>query len=180
MGANNYFEGSETANHSWRLRARTLTDLAFPVPTFQPVANNKVLALDLHPTGTPTESAGNGFTWFDACDADVMHNNNAPVRCARLAIRSEGAVVGAVPYNGAAQFNLFFETGNTLRWGVNYAGHFYPVADNAYQIGSGTSRVKDVYLSGNGPTQNPYAAHEHSLTKTILALQARITALESA
>lgn len=143
-----FLDVAETPAHAFRLRARTLPDLAFPVPTFQPTQPNSCLALDLHPTGTPTPSALNGITWFDACDADVMTNNTNPVGCARLAIRTDGAWVGYVPFNGAPLKPLIFGINGAAFWGVNYNGVLYPVADNAYWIGSPTNRVQAIYMGG--------------------------------
>lgn len=171
------------SNHGWNLRARTLGDLSFPVPTFQPIQPNRVIALDLHPSGVNVpESPGNGWAWVDACNSDVMHSNANPIGCGRVGIKTiSGApagYAGYVTYNGAPAGNFYIETGTQARWGWNSAGHYYPVTDNAYQIGSGANRVRDLYLSG-GSYGNPYAANDNSLTKTILALQARITALEA-
>ena len=166
-------------NHDFILQARTTSALAFPVPTFRPYKANAPLALDLHPAGpNPVESPGNGYTWFDACDNQLISQPLTPVSCARLAMREVGAVVAGVNYNGDPAPNLYFETANILRWGINTGGVLYPVADNALQIGSGSNRVTDIYLSGGG-WGNPYSANSDSLTKTILALQARIAALEA-
>lgn len=168
-------------NHDFILQARTAATLTFPVPTFRPFKANSPLALDLHPAGpTPVESPGNGYTWFDACDNQLISQPLTPISCARLAMRSVGAVVSAVSYNGDPAFNLYFETATALQWGINTSGILYPVRDAQTQIGSGSQRVTDIFLSGwGGAYPNPYAAHSHSLTATIIALEARIAALEA-
>lgn len=165
--------------HCFELRSRSLDALNYPVPTFRPKWAGRTIALDLHPSEGATEQAGNGFSWFDACDADVMHSNANPVRCARLGIRSEGAVFGAVSYNGAAAFSAFVETGTQLRWGWNATGHYYPVADNAYQIGSSANRVLDVFISGISTPVSGYPATPtpSSLVQIIQQLKAQIVAM---
>jgi hypothetical protein len=178
--------GAETflgrnSNHDFNLQARTLGDLAFPVPTFQPRSAGKTLALDLHPTVGAIESPNNGFTWFDACDADIMHDNVAPTRCARLAVRSDGVVVGAVTFNGGAALPLFFQTANVHRWGINTAGHFYPVTDGTLQIGSATNRAYDVFLSGISAPTPGYAevSVPSSVAQTINQLKAQVVSLSN-
>lgn len=163
-------------DHDFRLQARTLNDLAFPVPTFQPREPGKTIALDLHPTVGAVESPNNGFTWFDACDADIMHDNAAPVRCGRLAVRSDGVVVGAVTFNSGAALPLFFQTANQHRWGINTVGHFYPVADATLQIGSAANRVTDIYLSGIDVPVAGYGdvSDRASMAKTIQQLKAQL------
>jgi hypothetical protein len=165
--------------HDFNLQARTLNDLAFPVPTFQPREPGKTLALDLHPTVGAVESGNNGFTWFDACDADIMHDNLAPTRCGRLAVRSDGVVVGAVTFNGGAALPLFIQTSNVHRWGFNTAGHFYPVQDATLQIGSALNRVTDIYLSGIAAPTPGYGevSVPSSVAQTLNQLKAQVTAL---
>lgn len=167
--------------HAFVLQSRTLNDLAFPVPTFQPYEAGKTLALDLHPTVGAVESPNNGFTWFDACDADIMHDNVAPTRCARLAIRSDGAVVGAVTFNGGAPLNLYFQTSNVHRWGINTVGHFFPVVDNTLQIGSVANRVTDVFLSQISAPTPGYAevSIPSSVAQSINQLKQQVVALSN-
>lgn len=43
-------------------------------------------------------------------------------------------------------FSLAFETGGTSRWLIDTNGNFLPVTDDTYDIGSPTSRVRDLYL----------------------------------
>lgn len=162
--------------HDFNLKARTLSDLAFPVPTFQPREPGKTIALDLHPTVGAVESPNNGFTWFDACDADIMHDNAAPTRCGRLAVRSDGVVVGAVTFNSGAAIPLFFQTANQHRWGINTAGHFYPVNDATLQIGSAANRVTDIFLSGISAPTPGYGevSTPSSVAQTINQLKAQM------
>lgn len=169
-------------SHAWVLGSRTFDGLAFPVPTFQPLVPGKVMALDLMPSAGAVESPGNGWTWFDACDADTLHGNGA-VRCARMAIRSEGAVFGSYAYNGATALPMFLETGGAIRWGLNTSGHFYPYAPNAYQIGSDTNPVKDVYITGlsnempNGGMTTSIRAEFAKIQHQMATLNARLIAL---
>lgn len=123
--------------HGYRIKARPDASLVFPVPSFQPTTANTVLALDLMPKGSPSESSGNGYTWLDVCDADLIANPSAPVKYARVSMRSTGAVFSAGSYNGATAPNLYLEAGATLRWVVGASnGVFGPVVDNAYSLGA--------------------------------------------
>lgn len=166
------------SNHDFNLQARTLGDLAFPVPTFQPREPGKTLALDLHPSPGAVESPNNGFTWFDACDADVMHDNTAPVRCARVAMRSDGAVFGSVTFNGAVPLPLYFQTSNVHRWGINTTGHFFPVTPGL-QIGSAANQVYDIFLSGTAAPTAGYTevSVPSSVAQTLNQLKAQVVAL---
>lgn len=129
--AADHFEENNTTNHGYKLQARTLGALLFPVPALQPTQANSVLALDLMPTGTPTESPGNGFTWFDACDADIMTSNTNPCHCARIAQTSTGAQVGSANFNGATALPLQFIVGtNTVKASIDTNGKL--------KVGTGT------------------------------------------
>ena len=79
---------------------------AFPVPTFRPLTSNSVLALDLMPNGSPTESTNNGFAWLDVCDADVYASNSPELNSARVGITSYGADFGSRAFNGASLLNI--------------------------------------------------------------------------
>lgn len=171
-----YFQAAEglAQGHGYRLRARTLAALTFPVPTLQPTTPGVPVALDLQPLGAnPVESGGNGFSWVDCCDADVMHNNNEPVTCGRLGVMTiNGKVagyVGTVTYNGAPAGNFYFMTGTQPRWGVSYdPGHLFPYVDNAVSLGLFNRRITDVFMGGFG-----------SLQAKIASLEARLLALEN-
>jgi hypothetical protein len=118
INTTDHYEETNTTGHSYRLEARTLSTLSFPVPTFQPLAANQPLALDLHPgPGTaPVESSGNGFTWYDACDADILTSNTLPVHCAHLGMTSGGVQMGETWFNGASGLpvNFIYGTNNVV------------------------------------------------------------------
>lgn len=143
-----WLQFAETVAHGFVLRARTLASLAFPVPTFQPTQPNSMIALDLQPTGTPTNRVNDEYTWIDCCDADVLNDNSRPVGCAHIGMRSDGAFVGYMAYNGAPLKPLMFGINGAPTWGVNYNGVLYPVADDAYWIGSPSNRVAAIYMGG--------------------------------
>jgi hypothetical protein len=45
---------------------------------------------------------------------------------------------------------MTLSTNNSARWNVTASGHFAPIADNTYDIGtSGTARVRNYFGSGN-------------------------------
>lgn len=165
--------------HDFNLQARTLSNLDFPVPTLQPRQPGKVIALDLHPSPGAVESPGNGFTWVDSCDADVMHANDKPVRCARIAMQSIGAVFASYVANDGQPLPLFFQVNGFNFWAINTAGVLYPPQDAARQIGSPSNRVIDIYLSGIAA---PVAGYQDvptpsSMALTIQQLKAQIVAM---
>ncbi len=108
-----YFIENNSTDHAYILRARTLGALSFPVPSFQPTKANSPLAVDLMPSGpVPVESSGNGFTWIDMCDADILTSNVNPVNCARVAMTSTGAQFGCFNFNGAVAKPIEFCVGS--------------------------------------------------------------------
>ena len=158
--------------HQYRLRARLLPELRWPVPTLQPLASQQPIALDLQPLGpNPWEAPGNGYTWVDCCNADVMQNNNAPLTCGRLGIKTingkAAGYVGTVVYNGAPHGNFWIETGGEPRWGATFAGDFIPFEDNEMTLGLPENRVLDVHLTSG------------SLQAKLNELEARLAALEN-
>jgi hypothetical protein len=166
--------GEGISGHGWFMRARLLTDLSFPVPTLQPQTMGVPVALDLQPRGpNPIESGGNGWSWVDCCNADVMFNNDTPVTCGRLGIKTiNGApagYVGTVTYNGAPAGNFWIETGTQLRWGVAYNGNFLPYTDNAYSLGVPANRATAVYAT-NGTIQTSDEREKADIKATKLGL----------
>ena len=43
--------------------------------------------------------------------------------------------------------NLQIATNDTARWTFTNGGHFYPHADNSYDIGSSSKRVRNIYTA---------------------------------
>lgn len=80
------------------------------VPTFIPNSTNKVIALDIMPSGTPTENGTNGFAWVDICDADLKSVQN-PTNCARMGVRSGFVEFGSRAFNGRSVKNLSLTMG---------------------------------------------------------------------
>jgi len=57
---------------------------SFPVPAFEPVEANSVIAFDIAPSASGlTDQATNGVAWVDICDAPVLDVNPA-LTCLRL------------------------------------------------------------------------------------------------
>lgn len=137
-----------------------------PVPAFRPSTSNTAIALDLIPNGSPGEFSTNGFTWFDACDADILATS-AAVHCARVGMRTTASQFGTVWYNGATPLpgELIYGQGNPVfRWD---GGAFYPYADLGADLGATSKRIAHVYTSAG------------DLVAEVNALKARVTALES-
>jgi hypothetical protein len=56
---------------------------------------------------------------------------------------------GVLALNGAGSLGLIaFDTNNVDRWYLNAAGHFYPAADNTYDLGTTSFRPRMVYTRG--------------------------------
>lgn len=171
-----FYQSSEdlAKGHGWQLRARTLDALSFPVPTFQPLREGKPIAVDLQPLGpNPVESPGNGWSWFDACNADVMHDNTVPITCGRVAVMTiNGApagYAGTLTYNDAPAGNFWLVTGTMPRWGVAYNGNFLPYADSAYSVGLPSNRATAVYAV-NGTIQTSDEREKTGIEPTKLGL----------
>lgn len=121
--------GFEQDKPSFEFRSRTAVT-SFPVPSLRPRMTNTVLALDIMPNGTPAESSGNGYAWFDICDTDVM-NGDPAVAALHMSARSTKNVIGSRVFNGASLKPLEFQMGTTAVGEITAAGawKFY-TADN--------------------------------------------------
>ena len=83
----------------------------FPVPTFKPALPDQPLALDLAPSGAGY-SPDNGYTWFDACDKDLVDDDGqVRVRCARMGIKADGVEIGSRAFNGAPEADVYLIVG---------------------------------------------------------------------
>ncbi|MGO4763806.1 tail fiber domain-containing protein [Cupriavidus sp. 2KB_3] len=138
------FGQNEASARAWDVGTRSVVT-TYPVPTIRPTTTNTTLALDLMPNGTPSESAGNGYAWFDVCNADVKDNNNA-VYGARVAATSTGAFYTSFSYNGAAAKPVAFGISNVIKWYIDATGfQFAPFTDNTQSICSAGLRSSVVY-----------------------------------
>lgn len=156
VSTTDHYEENATTDHAYRLRARTNVALGYAVPTFQSLKTNSPTALDIWPSGAaPAESSGNGFTWVDACDADLSLNELAPVRCARIAMTSTAAQFGMVNFNGATTLPIEFIVGSgggtAVKGSISAAG--------LYKIGLGAdATVFGTHLLVSPTSANPSAA----------------------
>lgn len=103
----------------WLLRSRSSVS-AFPVPTFR-AAPGIPIAMDVMPGPGATESAGEGFAWFDVCDRDCL-DTNGPVNTVRLGARSDRMEIGSRSYNGATTRPLHLTSNGTTFLQANAAG----------------------------------------------------------
>jgi hypothetical protein len=113
-GGNGAAQGQDsslgTPATQWTLAARQAIT-TFPVPVMRPTQPNTGLAFDLMPNGTAID-AGNGFTWFDVCDSDVLNVANTTVGTARVAVHANFAEFGAYSYGvGAKGIQLTVNSG---------------------------------------------------------------------
>lgn len=97
------FEVSKTAATAWHLTTRD-TPTTYPASVMRASQTDTVLAFDLMPNGAPTIGSG-GYTWFDACDADLWANNAVATHCARVGIDG-AASFGSMAFNGATARDL--------------------------------------------------------------------------
>lgn len=88
-------------NRGFSLEARDATGLTYPTVFFRPTTTDSILAFDLFPNGSPTESAGNGFCWIDVCNGDFKTTPGGAYNAARIASTSAGAVFSSKLFNGA-------------------------------------------------------------------------------
>lgn len=82
--------------------------VTLPVPTFYPVANNTLMAVDFSPKGTPADG-GYGIAWNDICNTDQIQFGASPSNCLHLAARSTSMEVSTAKYNpgsGCMPLNL--------------------------------------------------------------------------
>lgn len=79
----------------------------FPVPTFRPLQNNRLIALDLMPSGTPAESSLHGFAWIDVCNRDQIQYGGG-VACARVGARSMAMEFGSNAFGGETLRPIWF------------------------------------------------------------------------
>lgn len=127
--SSDHYEENNTTDHAFTLRARTNVALSYSVPTFRSSKPNSPTALDIWPSGpTPVEAGGNGFTWVDACSADLQVNELNPTGCARIGMTSAGATIGMVNFNGAPalpiQFIVGSGLGTAIKASINTSGQF--------------------------------------------------------
>ena len=102
---------TESAARSWTISTRTAIT-TFPVPSLRPSSSNSVIALDIMPNGTPSESSGNGYAWIDICDGDILTWSPA-MQFARLWITSTGFQIGTNFLNGWVTKPIFFTIAGT-------------------------------------------------------------------
>ena len=93
----------------WEISQRSMINLA--VPSFRSTAANSVTAVDTMPNGSASD-AGNGLSWLDVCDADILQNQN-PVSSIHLGARANWMEIDSSAYNGATQKPLYFGLSGT-------------------------------------------------------------------
>lgn len=91
---------NEATARSWGVSTRTGIT-TFPVPSFRPTQSNSVIALDIMPNWTPSESPSNWYAWIDVCDADILTGSPA-TQFARFGMRSDAMEIGTKQINGGA------------------------------------------------------------------------------
>ena len=80
----------------------------YPVVTLRPTTANTGLALDLMPNGTSGTADGNGITWLDVCDSDVLSVATGTVGTARVGVFPTSVEFGSRLFNGAPAKDVHF------------------------------------------------------------------------
>lgn len=98
---------AQTNDQAYSLMPRTELK-AFPVPSFRPSTPGRVIGVDAFPSAGASAHPDNGYSWFDACDADIQHaNGNVPVTCARMGIKPDRVEFGSRNFDGGAPKNIY-------------------------------------------------------------------------
>lgn len=89
----------DSPGDAYDLRTRTaVTGLG--LPALRPVNDNLRCALDIMPTGTPTNGSGQDRTWVDIIDVDCV-DSQPPLMVTRVCMNDLCGYVGMVGYNSA-------------------------------------------------------------------------------
>lgn len=81
---------------------------SFPVPSFRPTTAGQVIGVDAYPSAGAVAHPDNGYSWFDACDKDLMAaNGNVPVTCARMGVQTDRVEFGSRNFDGGAQKDVW-------------------------------------------------------------------------
>lgn len=155
--------GTSAAGFSLEARPSVTT---FPVPALRPTTTNSVIAVDILPNGTPTESATNGYAWFDVCDTDLVSTPAAATVCTRQGIKSDRAEFGSRSFNGAVAKPVSFMVSNVeyMRIGItglvsvtnNTSALPAPRTNTAFQIGGANSSALFLGLDSFGNANQIY------------------------
>lgn len=70
---------------------------ALPAASFRPVDTPSLMAVDIMPTGSPTENPSEGFAWLDICSTDILDNFDATT-CAHVGVGSSYVEFGSRGY----------------------------------------------------------------------------------
>lgn len=105
------FNASVTNLSSERWQLANRIGVGIPVPFMSAFANNSVIAYDIMPHGSPSESSGNGFAWMDVVDHDLRAGNDSSY--ARVAIRSDAAVIASKATGSGTLKPIIFNVGGS-------------------------------------------------------------------
>jgi hypothetical protein len=142
-------------NWSQAVSLSTRTAPQTPVPSFRPTKPNMPIGFDLIPSGpAPVEFGDNGFSWFDACDSDILAVDLKPVTCARMGVRGDRIEIGSRAWFGAPNKPVYISQNGYGYLGVLPDGQivFYGVAvaeDNAGAVAEGVP-VGGMYRTSTG------------------------------
>jgi hypothetical protein len=120
---------------TWTLAARSL--LPIPVPSFTPTADRQVIGVDAYPSPGAEPDPDNGYSWFDACDANLMHSKgDTPVTCARMGIKADRVEFGSREFDGGAQKDVYIIRGKEVlaRFGADGLTVYGPVTAKEFRV----------------------------------------------
>ncbi|MDI1451873.1 hypothetical protein [Polyangium sp. 6x1] len=91
---------------NYSITLRTDPALQFPVPTFEPAAEDSpsVIAIDIAPKGSPAPFGNHGYAWVDICDKSIIDMDTGAMpkqgfNALRLGINDHAVWVGSMQFN---------------------------------------------------------------------------------
>lgn len=106
---------------SYWMRNR-IVGLGFPVSVMMPKDNNKNIAFDIMPRGTPGDFSGNGIAWMDICNANVSPGAGA-VATARVGVTPNAVQFGSMSFGGASSLPVQFLANGINRIQLDVTGN---------------------------------------------------------
>lgn len=137
---------------------------SLPAASFRPQSADTVMAVDVMPNGSPSESA-DGFAWIDVCSTDIL-DGTPPTTTARVGISSLYAVFGSRAYGGATTPHIKIEAGagnpnhvvvdpNGVLQTINGSIHTNFIRNAAGQPFVDFRQSGTVRIASNSATDNP-------------------------
>jgi hypothetical protein len=128
----NIFRANNAANNAVMFRATTGGNFEAYYDggkKFETQADGIYVTGKIQPTGHIYQNDNLKHYWGNSQDLQIYHSG------------SENHI------KGTGSHTLIFSTNNSERWGIESGGHFKPHANNSYDIGTSTYRVRNIYTN---------------------------------